>query len=235
MIIDVSSDCGARAADLRQAGVATVFRYYSRDTIRPSKPIDQQEAEQLAAAGLRLGIVYEGRFGNKPENFDAACGKADGEFARRYAANVIRQPAGSAIYFAVDFDASSSQLSAGIVPYFRAVAEAFADANGLPQYRIGVYGSGLTCTTAHASLTGLGSSCPVPPRGWSASAVDLGAADSASAASAAPVSAATDSAAVSPAAVSPAAPRPRAPPNAPPRPPRAPPMSADIPTSDHET
>jgi hypothetical protein len=62
---------------------------------------------------------------------------------------VLRQPAGSAIYFAVDFDASSAQLANEIGAYFQAVKEGFTTASA--PYTIGVYGSGLTCRTISAS------------------------------------------------------------------------------------
>ena len=57
----------------------------------------------------------------------------------------IEQPAGSAVYFAVDFDASAAEIRTAIIPYFRGVARAFAEDNGLPVYRVGVYGSGAVC------------------------------------------------------------------------------------------
>ncbi len=116
-IIDVSYDCGAQAAALGAAGVKTVMRYYSRDTIRPSKPLRRAEADKLTAAGLRLGIVYEGRYGDKAFNFDRATGVADGVYARHYAATEIDQPAGSTIYFAVDFDATAAEIRDRILPW----------------------------------------------------------------------------------------------------------------------
>jgi len=144
-IIDVSSKCGNRASALAGAGVKTIIRYYSRDTIRPSKRITREEAAQLSAAGLRLGIVHEGRFGDKASNFDRSCGVADGRYARSYGSTEIGQPGGTAIYFGVDFDAAPADIRARIVPYFQGVADAFAVQTGEPQYRVGVYGSGATC------------------------------------------------------------------------------------------
>jgi hypothetical protein len=44
-----------------------------------------------------------------------------------------------------DFDASAGEIRDAILPYFRAVKRAFAEPNGLPAYRIGVYGSGAVC------------------------------------------------------------------------------------------
>lgn len=144
-IIDVSFNCTVRAKALAAAGVETVIRYYSRDTTLPTKQITPTEAAAHAAAGLRLGIVYEGRFGNKPENFDRATGIADGRYALDYAAASIGQPAGSAIYFAVDFDASAAELSERVLPYFQGIADAGAARPGGNPYRLGIYGSGAAC------------------------------------------------------------------------------------------
>ncbi|MEI5996298.1 DUF1906 domain-containing protein [Paraburkholderia bengalensis] len=144
-IIDVSSTCGSRASALAAAGVKTVIRYYSRDTVRPSKRPTRAEANQFCAAGLRLGIVHESRQGNIATNFDRSCGVADAQYARQYGANEIDQPAGTAIYFGVDFDASLDEIRTRIIPYFQGIADAFAAPSNLPHYLVGVYGSGRTC------------------------------------------------------------------------------------------
>jgi hypothetical protein len=144
-VIDVSSDCGDKATALAANGVKTVIRYYSRDTIRPSKPLRKLEAQRLADAGLRIGIVYEGRFGDHASNFDRQAGLADGAFARSYGAGTIGQPSGSTIYFGIDFDASVAEMQSRILPYFQGIADAFAKPTGEPNYIVGVYGSGATC------------------------------------------------------------------------------------------
>lgn len=144
-IIDVSSSCTAKATALHAGGVSTVIRYYSRDTIRPSKRLARDEARALAVAGLRLGVVHEARRGDLPDSFEHAAGIADARYARSYGAATIGQPGGSAIYFAVDFDAGAAQLRGQVVPYFRGVADAFAETSGEPDYQIGVYGSGAVC------------------------------------------------------------------------------------------
>jgi hypothetical protein len=142
-IIDVSSTCGAKAADLAAAGVKCVIRYYSRDTIRPSKRIDRSEAMALTAAGLRLAIVHEGRYGDKADNYERATGLADAQYVLDYASATLQQPKGSAIYFGIDFDASAAEIHDRILPYFQAIADVFGQA-GNP-YKVGVYGSGATC------------------------------------------------------------------------------------------
>ncbi|HWJ71647.1 MAG TPA: glycoside hydrolase domain-containing protein [Kaistia sp.] len=152
LIIDASQPCGAKAQALAVAGVKTVIRYYSRNTLSTSKRLTEQEAARLTDAGLRLGAVHEQRLGNKLASFDAASGAADGAYARHYAASVIRQPGGTAIYFAVDLDVNPSDIEDRILPYFKSVAAALAAPSIEPRYAIGVYGSGLTC----AAILGAG-------------------------------------------------------------------------------
>jgi hypothetical protein len=61
-------------------------------------------------------------------------------------AHTISQPAESAICFAVDYDASGTDIVGPINEYFRGIAAGFAAAGGeAPDYRIGVYGSGQVC------------------------------------------------------------------------------------------
>jgi len=147
MIIDVSSQCVGRAAALRAAAVTTVIRYYSRDTIRPLKRLSRDEALGLAAAGLRIGVVHEARFGDKASSFEHASGVADARYARSFGSSTIGQPAGSVIYFAVDFDATAAEVRDLIVPYFRGVNDAFAESSGEQNYMVGVYGSGAVCAS----------------------------------------------------------------------------------------
>src|SRR5208283_336608 len=57
----------------------------------------------------------------------------------------LGQPTGSAIYFAVDFDARRQALLP-IDQYFRGIAAGFAAASGgNAEYKVGVYGSGAVC------------------------------------------------------------------------------------------
>jgi len=144
-IIDVSYACGDQAAYLAGAGVKTIIRYYSRDTALPQKRLSLPEARSFASAGLRLAIVHEARHGDQIASFTNTLGQLDGAYARQYGAQVIGQPAGSAIYFGADIDATPNQISNCIQPYFEGVAAAMTAANGLPIYQIGIYGSGASC------------------------------------------------------------------------------------------
>jgi hypothetical protein len=102
------------------------------------------ETFSLAKAGLQVGAVYQD-YNNTIDRFSAADGSQQASAALNLAANLIRQPKGSAIYFSVDFDPDKSELTASIIPHFEAIAEQFAHA-GSP-YQIGAYGSGLTLQT----------------------------------------------------------------------------------------
>ena len=151
MIIDAAIPCTSKASALFAAGIRTVIRYYSRDTTRPSKRLDATEADALTAAGLRIGIVHEGRFGDKVDNFDRASGVADGLYAQIYGAQIIGQPDGSTIYFGADFDATKPQISDHVLPYFQGIADAFAQKPVGPRYKVGIYGSGASCEAVLAA------------------------------------------------------------------------------------
>src|SRR5437899_6207803 len=116
-IIDVSFTCNQFASALRLAGVKTVIRYYTRDSAADSpKRLGPSEATALAAAGLRLAIVYEGRRGNQIDYFDNSTGVMDGAYARSYAHHTISQPGGTAIYFGIDTDASPTDIRNRVIP-----------------------------------------------------------------------------------------------------------------------
>lgn len=136
--MDANVPCAPFAACIAAAGMKYVFRYYSNS---PSKNLTKAEAATLSQAGLQLGVVYED-FNNSIDRFSTAIGQRQAAKALSLAA-AIGQPAGSAIYFAVDFDASLSDVRGPISDYFQAVSQALAVAP--VRYAIGVYGSGLTC------------------------------------------------------------------------------------------
>lgn len=139
--LSTNRHCDTSAACLATAGKSFVFRYHSRTTQQPEKRLTPAEAARLARAGLRIATVYQDR-AREPADFGAQRGELDGESALVFAGQV-GQPAASAIYFAVDVDFSEAQLRSVVLPYFRAVKAAFDRSSA--GYRIGVYGSGLTC------------------------------------------------------------------------------------------
>src|SRR5205823_5923939 len=148
-IIDTTSNTESSISCLLSHGVQTVIRYYnfSNSLTFPHKRMELAEAQALAAHGLQIGAVFQQRQ-NQVADFSESKGLASGRRAYRFAQDNIGQPAGSGIYFSVDFDASSSEIKNSIAPFFQGVKRAFdEESGGNPDYRIGAYGSGLTCAT----------------------------------------------------------------------------------------
>jgi hypothetical protein len=144
--LDASMDCSPYSANMQSLGVSFVGRYYTNleATKLPQKVLTPREAHYLSESLLKIVVVWE--LLATAEYFSKSQGQADGIYAFKYAAESIRQPLGSAIYFAVDFDASLDQFKEGIIPYFKAISDAFASLAGdNPSYSIGVYGSGAVC------------------------------------------------------------------------------------------
>lgn len=142
--ISTNRHSDSSAVCLIAAGRTFVIRYHSRTTQLPEKRLTPAEAAALARAGIEIAVVYQDR-ARQEVDFGAGRGEQDGTSAVIFAGQV-GQPSGSAIYFAVDTDFSEAQLRSVVFPYFRAVKAAFDRAAGNETaFRIGVYGSGLTC------------------------------------------------------------------------------------------
>lgn len=140
--IDMATDSSDILNELKGAPVEFVGRYYrDPDSMWPS--LSRDEARRLSALGLKIVAVYEYRTPD-PAHFNYQGGYDDAAIAYRDARGV-GQPAGSAIYFAVDFHAHDVDLPA-VVDYFRGIHAGLAAAGGgAASYRVGVYGSGLVC------------------------------------------------------------------------------------------
>lgn len=147
--LSTNRHCDTSAACLMAEGKAFVVRYHSRTTQQPQKRLSPREAAELARAGLFIACVYQDR-GRQVEDFGSARGEEDAISALTFAGQV-GQPAGSAVYFAVDEDLSSAEIRSAVLPYFRSVERTFRVAGGgTPYLKIGVYGSGLTCRLVRA-------------------------------------------------------------------------------------
>lgn len=146
-VLDTNRNCAPVAACLVANHFVTVFRYYSEFTSQPQKRLTAVEATALGRAGLRLGVVYQDG-GAQGGAFTHSKGFRAGRYVYDYAQATIHQPPNSAIYFAVDFDASRDEIKNGVVPFFKGIAEGFLQIGGsAPDYQVGVYGSGLVCST----------------------------------------------------------------------------------------
>jgi len=120
----------ATAKAIAAAGYKYVARYlvplgYAWKRLTPA------EADAISSAGMKIVSVYE-TTANRPAGGKAS-GEADGTAAFREA-QTIGQPAGSAIYFAVDYDAQPQD-------YDEIEAYLHAASAQTPGYEAGVYGS----------------------------------------------------------------------------------------------
>ena len=125
-----------------------IARYY-RDPASRYPTLSPDEARRLAALGVRIVTVWEWH-SSTPSYFTYASGYNDALSAYRQAKS-IGQPPGSAIYFAVDFNARGNAMLA-VDQYFRGVAAGLAAAGrGRSEYRAGVYGSGAVCAAVRGA------------------------------------------------------------------------------------
>jgi hypothetical protein len=139
---DTTANCGKLASKIKAAGYDFVGRYYAH---RGSKRLTVQEAKLLSAAGVKIVAVWEDA-PTRLNYFSHARGVVDGTSAY-HCAMLTGQPAGTPIYFTVDFDAPVQALSGAITDYFQGIVDGFdVIANRQsPIYQIGAYGSGATC------------------------------------------------------------------------------------------
>jgi len=134
--MDANVNCAALAPKIAAAGLRFVARYYSSSS---SKALTATEAQALSAAGLSIVTVFQD-FNNSLKYFSAMIGTKQARKALAMA-TAIGQPAGSAIYFASDFDPSPADVRGPVMEYFHAVHDELSAS----AYKMGVYGSGLTC------------------------------------------------------------------------------------------
>jgi hypothetical protein len=143
--LDCDSNCAGAVSCIVAHGYGWVARYIVPEK---SQPLTRAEAEALSKAGLFIVSVWEKGNPTSAGYFNFARGLADGEEAFR-AALAVGQPAGSPIYFCVDFDSTQPEIEGPIAAYFRGVRQGFGleDGSGDPTrvYLPGVYGNGLAC------------------------------------------------------------------------------------------
>src|ERR1700691_3558433 len=106
LVIDCSVNATPFISCLSAKRVDVVFRYYAREKQGgdfAEKILEPDEAKSLSRKHIAIGVVYQFNARSK-KAFNFEQGKADCVFARKYAAETIEQPPGSAIYFGVDYD-----------------------------------------------------------------------------------------------------------------------------------
>ncbi len=128
---------------IKAAGHVGVCRYLGAKTHGWSKGLTPAEVADLKAAGLKIVSVWEGE-STSVDYFTTAQGRHDALDAMAEA-EWLGQPAGSAIYFAVDFDAQPADYHA-IFQYFIAARKAIGS-----RYKLGVYGGFYTLQALYHS------------------------------------------------------------------------------------
>jgi peptidoglycan hydrolase-like protein with peptidoglycan-binding domain len=144
-----STITAARAQSLVAAGYKTVGRYLTNYALPGAldKKIKPGEITTILGAGLTLFPIFE-EGGDEIDWFTTPQGITDAHAAHD-AATAYGIPAGTVIYFAVDFDATAEDVEAAVLPYFRGVQTGIADRGG--KYVIGIYGSRNVCSTISAA------------------------------------------------------------------------------------
>jgi len=141
--IDLPIDARDVSNELKESRLDFVARYY-RDPASRWPTLSAAEARLVSSAGMSLVAVWESH-SHKRDYFSYASGYYDALAAHRQA-QAIGQPAGSGIYFAVDFNAQEPDVRGPVDQYFRGVHAGLAAAAGQArEYRVGVYGSGAVC------------------------------------------------------------------------------------------
>jgi len=128
-------------------GYQIVGRYLTGGT---NKVLTNSEIALIFGAGMSFFPIYQDS-GNAVTFFSYFQGYAAGQAACAAAAS-FGIPAGTVIYFAVDYDAIDSEITSYVLPHFQGITAAvLANAN---VYSVGVYGSRNVCIRlAKAGLT----------------------------------------------------------------------------------
>jgi hypothetical protein len=135
VVIDTNNDVSGKISFLKEKDVIAVGRYYST---KAGKRISPGEAQSIAAAGLKLFVVFEDN-GDPPLDGNAG---TDHALLALEQARAIRQPPGSAIYFAMEHLPNGYAFHdlPGVKAYFQQIRSVFGGT-----YKIGVYSDGVVC------------------------------------------------------------------------------------------
>lgn len=140
-----------------------VGRYINRvegyqDQLTPS------EVTRLSGAGLYIFSIWQKS--RSVSYFTYAQGSSDAQTAV-LSANYLGQTTGTPIYFAVDFDALTSDITNNIAPYFQGVNSVLSNSSLNPYgYKIGVYGSNHVCSYIKSTYSSSYTMVAAASTGW---------------------------------------------------------------------
>ncbi|WP_100487015.1 glycoside hydrolase domain-containing protein [Sporolactobacillus pectinivorans] len=128
-------DCASKLTEasiehLKASGVQAIGRYLGPEI--SWKTVNRAEVAHILSAGLKLFSIWE----KNPVSslyFTRDQGAKDAKEAVHFASG-IGQPAGTPIYFTVDYDATNREMDL-IINYFRSIKSVIST------YKVGVYGS----------------------------------------------------------------------------------------------
>ncbi|ASA24611.1 DUF1906 domain-containing protein [Paenibacillus donghaensis] len=136
-----------KASCMVSSGLTFVGRYYKPSVAGSYEDrLQKPEAQTISNAGMSIFSIYQ-YDARSTASFTSAQAHTDGATAVNQAV-AAGQPTGTAIYFAVDYDATASDLSNIIVPYFK-IVKTYLDSYG---YQLGVYGGYRTTITVGAAI-----------------------------------------------------------------------------------
>lgn len=127
---------------LKNQGVHTVIRYYASS--QRAKTISANEAKRIVEEGFAILPVYQDH-NRLSSDFSESKGKRAATNAIELFVEPLDQPDDSTILFAVDSDLDKRVIEKEVVAYFRGLKSELARRGR--SFRIGAYGSGLTCRT----------------------------------------------------------------------------------------
>jgi peptidoglycan hydrolase-like protein with peptidoglycan-binding domain len=134
-------------AVVKEAGYRIAGRYLTGGT---NKVLTNSEVAIILDAGLSFFPIFQ-VYGNGIQYFSYDQGLEAGKNAVK-AASGFGIPAGTVIYFAVDYDAVDSEITGYLIPHFQGIADAIAAAS--TRYAIGVYACRNVCSRLYeAGLT----------------------------------------------------------------------------------
>lgn len=151
----IDSSC---ARIIKNNGYNFVGRYYG------NYKLTAKEARIIAKSGLSIVALWENGSPTHSSYFSYSAGYNAGKSAVNYAKNYIAQPSGTAIYFAVDYDATSQDVDGVVLQYFNGIKAAFSDSNNY--YKIGVYGSGAVCKYIYNNVSAVHYTMLAKSSGW---------------------------------------------------------------------
>jgi hypothetical protein len=175
-IIDCDWNVADSANAIKQTGILTVIRYYSGSSAHAGKILSKSELDALDHAGLSVAVVFQNN-NSLADLFYNPNKKLKDVAAALSCAGHVNQPAGTPIYFGVDFDIASrrkkneqgeyyknadgdwvletspaiqAENEKFVYEYFKYAHEELNNKN----YSVGMYGCGRTAELLRGEVTG---------------------------------------------------------------------------------